>query len=238
MLPKLVFKNKDVLVFNKPAGLPVHKGIGTQKTLIDFIIKSYPEVKKVGNPQRPGIVHRLDKDTSGILIVARSKGAFKHLKREFKERRVKKIYLALVHGRVKKDRDIIAKKIGRSRQNFKKRAVLGSAAREAITRFEVIKRFTPAPTSAKRQKLVRGYTLLKVMPETGRQHQIRIHLTSYGHPIAGDKVYKFKRQKHLPGLKRQFLHASELTIKLPDGKTKTFKAKLPKDLKNALKSLS
>lgn len=225
MLPKLVFKNKDILVFDKPAGLPVHRGVGTQKTLTDFIVKNYPEVKKVGSPLRSGIVHRLDKDTSGILIVARKKNAFKCLKREFKERRAKKVYLALVHGIVKKECDIIARRIGRSKRDFRKRAAGGPSAREALTRFSVKKRF-------------KDFTLLEVMPETGRQHQIRIHLSSYGHPIAGDKVYKFKRQKPLSGLKRQFLHASELAIKLPGGKIKTFKASLPKDLKSALTHLT
>lgn len=241
MAPKLVFENKDVLVFDKPAGLLVHKGTGAEKTLVDFIIKKYPEVKGVGeNPDRPGIVHRLDKDTSGILIVARNQKSFFHLKNQFKNRLAKKTYLALVHGRMKKDKDIIARKIGRSKKDFRKKGIFGEG-REAITRFEVLKRFVSAPKFRQRRNFgagANGYTFLKVMPETGRQHQIRIHLFSYGHPIAGDKVYKFKRQKPPQGLKRQFLHAASLAIKLPSGKTKTFKAELPDDLKSVLEKLS
>lgn len=227
---RLAFKNSDVLVFDKPAGLPVHEGTATKKTLTQFIIKKYPEIKNVGpsaslraSSFRPGIVHRLDKDTSGVLIVARNQNSFLHLKKEFKERRAKKVYLALVYGIVKKDKDIIARKISRSKKDFRKKGIFGEG-REAITRFEVLKRF-------------KDFTLLKVMPETGRQHQIRIHLASIGHPIVGDRVYGFKRQKPHIGLSRQFLHAYSLTIKLPSNETKTFQADLPKDLKNILRNL-
>ncbi len=224
---KTIFENNHFLVIDKPAGLTVHPARpGQTGTLIGEIIKKYPEIKEVGeDPLRPGIVHRLDKDTSGLMIIAKNNQAFGYLKKQFQQRKIVKKYLCLVHGQIKDDKGTIAKAISLSKKNRKKRsALLDNRAKSAWTEYRVVKRFSQ-------------YTLLKVLPKTGRTHQIRIHLASIGHPVAGDKQYKFKRQKDPKNLNRQFLHAQYLKFSSLNGKIMQFKTELPNDLKQVLDNL-
>ena len=222
----IIYEDKNIVVLDKPAGLLTHPTDKKEKdALTDKLIEYYPEIKNVGASPRPGIVHRLDKDTSGLIIAAKNNKAYNYLKEQFKKRLVKKEYLALVAGKLKEKTGIITKPITRSKREPSKRTVgLWGKWKKAITRYEVIKEF-------------KNYSLLKVMLETGRMHQIRVHLASIGHPVAGDKIYKFKRQTAPKGLKRQFLHASFLNFKLPDGKKMTFYSKLPQDLQKTLNEL-
>jgi 23S rRNA pseudouridine1911/1915/1917 synthase len=223
----IIYQDDDIIIIDKPANLIVHPDNPNQKnTLIDQLIKYCPSIKNIGDePLRPGIVHRLDKDTSGLIVVAKNNQAFEHLKKQFQERKVIKKYLALVHGQVKNNKGTITKAISPSRKSHLKRsALLNKNAKSAWTEYRVIKKFN-------------NYTLLEVYPKTGRTHQIRVHLASIGHPIAGDKQYKFKRQTAPEGLSRQFLHAAYLKFKLPSGKIMKFQSELPKDLKKVLLNL-
>jgi 23S rRNA pseudouridine1911/1915/1917 synthase len=208
----IIYEDNDVIVIDKPVGLLVHPAKNEKNTLIDF----FPKAK---------LVHRLDKDTSGIMVMAKNEKTFELLKNQFKNRQIKKKYIALVQGKLKDKKGIIVKSISRSRKRggSQTTAPIGKR-REAITRYEVLKEF-------------RDYTLLEVLPETGRTHQIRVHLASIGHPIAGDEKYKFKRQPKIEGLNRQFLHANYLQFQLPDGKTREFQSKLPEELNKILTKL-
>ena len=206
---KIIYENNDVIVIDKPAGLLVHPVLNEKNTLVDY----FPNVK---------LVHRLDKDTSGLMVMAKNEKAYAFLKEQFQNREIKKKYLALVHGTLKDKKGIIAKSISKSRKRGGSQTIAPiGRKREAITRYEVIKEYP-------------NYTLLEAMPETGRTHQIRVHLASIGHPIAGDEKYKFKRQSEIEGLNRQFLHAKYLKFKLPSGEIKEFESDLPDDLKSAL----
>lgn len=224
---KIIYEDRNILVIDKPAGLLVHPvKDSNEPTLVDWLVKRYPDIKKVGeSPERPGIVHRLDKNTSGLLIVAKNNEAHVYLKEQFKKRLVKKKYLALVIGKPKDKSGIIVKSISRSWKKKKQTVVPGKTFKEAITRYKVLKEF-------------KNYSLLEVMPETGRTHQIRVHLASIGYPIAGDEKYKFKRQPKIKGLKRQFLHANYLKLSLPNGEVKEFRSELPDDLNRILNELN
>jgi 23S rRNA pseudouridine1911/1915/1917 synthase len=175
-------------------------------------------------------VHRLDKDTSGILLIAKNDKTLDFLQKQFKERKIKKRYLALVVGNLKIKEGVIETLIGRSPKDRKKQKVYlthepgSEGKRKAITEYKILEKFE-------------NYTLAEVFPKTGRKHQIRVHLAYLGHPIVGDKMYGFKNQPLPEGLKRQFLHAHYLKVKLPDEKIKEFKSKLPSDLKLCLQNL-
>ena len=223
----IVFEDKNIIVIDKPAGLLVHPTNKNEKnTLIDWLINKYPEIKNIGEDKtRPGIVHRLDKDTSGLMVIAKNNKTFFYLKKQFKNRLVEKKYLALVAGKLKDEKGIITKAIGRSRKKGIKQTVAPIVPRkEAITKYKVLKEYPE-------------YSLIEAIPKTGRMHQIRVHLASIGHPIAGDSQYKFKRQPCPKNLERQFLHASYLKFKLPNGEIKEFHSNLPKDLEKILKNL-
>ena len=173
----------------------------------------------------------MDKDTSGLIVIARNNQSFDYLKKQFSERKVEKQYLALVVGKVKDRKGTITKSISQSKKDHKKRsALLGEKSKSAWTEYEVLEYYQDIAGKNK-------YTLLKAMPKTGRTHQIRIHLASIGYPIAGDKQYKFKRQPCPKNLLRQFLHAERLKFSLPNGKMAEFKSELPHDLKEVLKKL-
>jgi len=220
----IIYQDQDIIVIDKPANLTVHPiKKGQTNTLIDKLIDLYPEIKQVGDDSlRPGIVHRLDKDTSGLMIIAKNNQAFKHFKKQFQQRKVIKKYLALVHGKVKDRKGTITKSISLSKKDHKKRsALLSNQSKTAWTEYKIKKTF-------------KDYTLLEVIPKTGRTHQIRIHLASIGYPIAGDKQYGFKRQPSLKNLTRQFLHAYYLKFKLPNGKIVELKSELIQDLKQVL----
>jgi len=219
----IIYEDDDLIVIDKPAGILVHPVSSFAKatadeseTLIEFLLKKYPQAK---------LVHRLDKDTSGIMVVAKNEKAYEFLKEQFQNREIKKKYLALVYGILKDRRGIIAKSISKSRKRGGSQTIAPiGKMREAITRYEVIKEFP-------------NYSLLEATPETGRTHQIRVHLASIGHPIAGDEKYKFKRQEKINGLNRQFLHAKYLKFKLPNGAIKEFTSDLPNELSKILENL-
>lgn len=230
ILLDIVYEDNDVLVINKPAGLQVHPGLWQENnTLTNALIAHYPDIKNVGDSSidlgkenlRPGLVHRLDKETSGLLIIAKNQPAYENLKNQFKNHQIQKKYFALVVGEIKKDGDVINQPIGRSNSNPSCRTVGGRNPKNAETHFKVIDRY-------------KGYTLLEVSPKTGRMHQIRVHLAWYSRPVAGDAKYQRKKPA---GLNRHFLHAFELSLTLPNGQAKTFSAPLPTDLEQFLKGL-
>jgi 23S rRNA pseudouridine1911/1915/1917 synthase len=227
---KVIYEDKDLLVVDKPAGMPVFKeGNISGETLADYLVAKYPELKK-NEPPRYGIAHRLDKDTSGLLLVAKSPEALIFFQKQFKNKTIQKRYLALVVGGIKDEKGVIETLIGRSPKDKKKQKAFfvgepGSLGkRQAVTEYKVIENFE-------------GYTLLEVTPKTGRKHQIRCHLAYIHHPIAGDKLYGFKRQPTPKGLNRQFLHASYLKIQLTSGQEKEFTSPLPEDLGKIIKNL-
>ncbi len=230
--PEIISDATDYLIINKPAGLLVHETTNDDEpTLVDWLLEKYPDLKKIGeDPSRPAIVHRLDKGVSGLMVVPKTQAMFDHLKSQFKARRIQKEYTALVHGKPKKLEGEIDFNIDRSIKGHKMVAVplSGKAdklrGRKAITKFEIIQLFT-------------GYTLLKVRPETGRTHQIRVHLNAYGLPIVGDPLYKPKKLKKTISLDRIFLHATSLAFFDLTNKWQKYKSPLPFELENILKQI-
>jgi 23S rRNA pseudouridine1911/1915/1917 synthase len=228
---KIIYEDKDLIVIDKPSGMVVFpEGQTKDNTVVDALIQKYPELKSAGEPPRYGIVHRLDKDTSGVLIVAKNTESLIFLQKQFINRRVDKKYTALVTGTIKEGFGEIKTLIGRAKTDKRKQKAypLSDAEkkgkREAVTEFTTIKRFD-------------NFTLLEVKIKTGRRHQIRCHLSYLRHPIAGDKLYGFKNQTIPDGLSRQFLHASYLKIQLPSGQLKEFKSELPEELQKVLDKL-
>jgi 23S rRNA pseudouridine1911/1915/1917 synthase len=219
----VVYEDQWLIVINKPANLVVHPAPGHQAdTLVNAVLAHWPELRGLGDKTRLGIVHRLDKDTSGLIVVAKDEKTKVELQKQFKERGVRKVYLALVKGELKPARGRIEAPIGRDPRHRKKMAVV-AGGREAVTDYKVLE-YLP------------GYTYVEVYPLTGRTHQIRVHFSHKGHPIAGDKVYG--RGPHIPDLMRPFLHAYSLTFKHPvSGEEVTFKAPLPPELERILESL-
>lgn len=215
---KIIYEDKDVLVVDKPAGVVVIP------ELINQLIAKYPELKNAGEAPRYGIVHRLDKDTSGLLLVAKTSEALIFLQKQFKNREVSKKYIALATGVIKDDSGVISTFIERSPADPRKQRVVESGEREAITEYKVLQRWEK-------------YALLEILMKTGRKHQIRCHLAHIHHPIAGDKVYGFKDSPFPKGLERQFLHASYIKIEFPDGKARELHSELPEDLQNIVKKL-
>ena len=227
--PSVIYEDKNFIVVNKPAGLPVHVGGSIKSgTLAEWLIEKYPEIKSVGDDPkiRPGIVHRLDKETSGVMVVARNKESFETIKNLFKTRQVVKRYLALVKGRIAKNSGVIELPIGVLKTHGVKRTILQKHAKNikaAVTAFRVLERFSDS-------------TLVEVSPKTGRMHQIRVHFASIGHPVLGDRLYGGKSSM-MAGLERQFLHASSLSFSYLEGRRFTFEVSLPKDLKEILGGL-
>jgi len=219
----LVYEDAHLLAVNKPAGLVVHPGAGHETgTLVNALLARYPQIVDVGGVGRGGIVHRLDKDTSGLLLVARDAETHAALQRQFKRRQVRKTYLALVEERVEPREGIIEAPVGRSKRERKRMAVLRSG-RPAVTQYRVIETF-------------RAYTLLEVRPHTGRTHQVRVHLAWMGYPLVGDRVYGRKRQSLLPG--RHFLHAQRLGFAHPvTGDELELEAPLSPELEELLRRL-
>lgn len=227
---KIIYEDIDLIVVDKPSGIIVfsEKKI-KQKTIIDLLLKQYPKLKNIGKSLRYGLIHRLDKDTSGILLIAKNNQSLIFFQKQFQLKKVVKKYIALVIGKIKKNKGKIETIIERSPKNRKKQKVYLSGEplpkkenlRKAVTEYRVLKKF-------------KNYTLVEVCPKTGRKHQIRCHFAYLSHPIVGDIMYGFKNQPCPQNLKRQFLHANYLKIKLPDGKTKVFKSNLPNDLKKVL----
>jgi 23S rRNA pseudouridine1911/1915/1917 synthase len=191
------------------------------------VLAHAPDLEGVGDEQRPGIVHRLDRGTSGLIVVAKNDRAHRHLQKQFKDRAAQKLYLALVVGKPPTPTGRIEAPIGRDPKNRQRMAVTtGDSGRDAVTVYRTIESF-------------KQFTLLEAEPKTGRTHQIRVHLTFLGCPIAGDPLYATPRSvgMKLPGLHRQFLHATRLTLALPSGVVRAFDSPLPDDLANVLTHL-
>jgi 23S rRNA pseudouridine1911/1915/1917 synthase len=218
---KVLYQDDDLIALNKPAGLAVHGGVGIKEnTLVDYLLKIFPEIKNVGDdPElRPGIVHRLDKDTSGVMVIARNQESFDHLKGLFKNRKVEKKYIALVFGTLKNKEGKIEGEMGRSKSDFRKQSLVRGKIgvrheRYSLTYYKVISEF-------------KDTSLLEVSPRTGRMHQIRVHLQAIGHPIVGDKKYTFKNYKRI-ACPRMFLHSKSISFLGMNGKKNEFTADLP-----------
>ena len=221
----VVFENDDLMVINKPAGMVVHPSVGhASGTLVHAALAHAPDLEGVGGEQRPGIVHRLDKDTSGLILIAKNDATHRWLQDQFRLRSVKKIYLALVDGLPPTPEGRIEAAIARDPSHRKRMAIVSNdRGRESVTEYQTLETF-PA------------HTLLEAHPLTGRTHQIRLHLAFLGTPIVGDLVYGH-RKSTLP-LERHFLHAARLTIQLPGEKAaRTFEAPLPPELHQVLEDL-
>jgi 23S rRNA pseudouridine1911/1915/1917 synthase len=242
------YEDDDLAIINKPAGMMVHAGAGATEsdhnrgTLVNALLHHFASLSAVGGELRPGIVHRLDKETSGLIVVAKNDEAHQKLAAQFAQREVKKKYVALVHGWVKKDQGTITNAISRDRVHRTRMTTRHAGGREAITHYHVTRRLeTPFGK----------FTLLDVKIDTGRTHQIRVHMSSLGHPVVGDKLYGAPRAVRRAGekrgkpdtaselsLNRNFLHAAELELKHPrSGKIISLKSDLPQELREFLERL-
>jgi 23S rRNA pseudouridine1911/1915/1917 synthase len=246
--PAIIAETPDYLVINKPAGLAVHGGGNLKEpTLADWLLARYPKIKTVGDdPSRPGLVHRLDKEVSGLMVIAKTNQSFLGLKNQFKDREVNKEYVALVYGRIMAEGGQIDFPITRSQSGYKMAALPAQTtdlltrrhpsgrdqgnltswfkSRQALTEFTVLQRFV-------------NYTLLRVKIKTGRTHQIRVHLFAYGHPLVGDPLYYTKKTKirnQKLKLGRVWLVADHLKFRDLDGRTQNFTIDLPAELTAAL----
>jgi 23S rRNA pseudouridine1911/1915/1917 synthase len=254
----ILFENSDFLAVNKPAGLLVHgifdkygpkrstgrytpgrspapSGAGhSEETLVDWILKNYPEIKNIGDmpvhnseagefPFRPGIVHRLDRETSGVLLIAKNQKTFEYLKGLFQDKKIEKSYEALVWGKIKDEAGVIDKLISIRNGTVKRTVFKGKAPREAVTEYKVLKIYEDAKGSE--------FSYVLVKPKTGRTHQIRVHFSSIGHPLVGDKLYG--KRGSIEGLGRHFLHAKSIAFDNYE-----IEAPLADDLRLALSSLN
>jgi 23S rRNA pseudouridine1911/1915/1917 synthase len=226
---KVVDETPDFLVIEKPSGLLVHPAPSQKtSTLVDFLLKHDPKIKGVGDAkERPGIVHRLDREASGLMVVAKTKKMFEHLKAQFQVHDIAKEYLALVYGKVVKDFDTIATSIGRKkgRGRMSARSKAQEGDKDAVSHYDVLERFPQA-------------TLVKVRTETGRMHQVRVHMKSIGHSLVGDTLYGTPKQettslRHV----RLFLHAAALGFTDLDGKRREYRSDLPPDLHAVIETL-
>ena len=219
---EILYQDDDVIAVNKPAGMVVHAGAGRHSgTLVNALVHRFGKLSNVGGDLRPGIVHRLDRLTSGVILVAKTDAAHRHLAAQFSGRTVEKIYLALVHGQMNTDRGEITKPIARDPIRRVRMTAKSASGRHAITEYKVLRR-------------PEGYSYLEVKIGTGRTHQIRVHLSSIGHPVAGDKLYGAPPST----LGRYFLHAHQITFTSPTtGDRITIKAPLPAELAQYLDQL-
>ena len=217
-----IYEDEDILVIDKPAGLTVHPAPGhPSHTLVNAILAHCPGLAISNEVMRPGIVHRLDKDTSGLIVIAKNEFAQEYLTAQFKSRTVTKRYLVLVKGRLSPEQGIVEAPIGRDPHHRKRMAIV-EAGKQAVTQYQV-------------RKYLDNYTLVEVSPLTGRTHQIRIHLTAIGCPVVGDPIYGIK-SAHID---RQFVHAYRLGFRLPSTKQyQEFASPLPADLERALEHLA
>lgn len=224
---EIVFEDKDVLVINKAAGMVVHPAPGHREdTLVNALLARYPQLQKLQEDVRPGIVHRLDKDTSGLLIVAKNSRTQTLLIEMMKQHAIIKRYLALVEGNISLDAGSIDAPIGRDPRHRQQMAITATSSREARTHFRVLERFA-------------RHTLLLLELETGRTHQIRVHLKAIGHPVVGDTVYGSGHTRREPQVQRQFLHAYQLKFQHPmTGEVIELEAPLPEDLQAVLEQKS
>jgi len=226
-------EDPEFIVVNKAAGMTVHPAPGhPDATLVDGLLARFPELARMAEPDgvlRPGIVHRLDRDTSGVLVVARTPFARAALARQFRDRTVRKTYLAIVCGVVSRDETTVARAIGRHPTERKRMSTASRTPRAAVSHVTALARFAGTTRDD------RGATLLRVRPETGRTHQIRVHLASLGHPCLGDRLYGRGGDCGESGFQRQALHALALSIAHPrSGERRTFLAPLPEDFREFL----
>jgi 23S rRNA pseudouridine1911/1915/1917 synthase len=232
----IIFEDEDLIVLNKPPGVVVHPGAGNRRgTLLHALLAHCPELTDIGDVSRPGLVHRLDKDTSGLMVIAKTALAHESLVRQFQARQVEKTYVALVWGRFHLKAGEIVKDIGRHPSERRKMSVHARRGKPAATRWQVLKEFAPP------------LTLVQLQPQTGRTHQIRVHLASLGHPVVGDAAYgggtaRFKDQPLLQGIRplvtRQLLHAQALGFTHPrTGEALAFEAPLPEDFQAVVDKL-
>lgn len=233
---EILEETADCLVINKPAGVLSHANQNDSKspTVTDWLLKKYPNIKdkdkdkNVGDAERPGIVHRLDKDVSGVMIIAKTQEMYEHLKQQFHDRLIKKTYTALVHGHLPELEGQINKPIGRSTSEARMAArvqSLDSKDKDAITDYLVIKKY-------------KKYDLVQAQPLTGRTHQIRVHFMSMGTPIVGDQIYTIHKQKKIIDLGRIFLHATKISFSDLNNHEQTVDSKIPKDLRDFTNSLA
>lgn len=237
---EIIYEDDDLAVVNKPAGMMVHAGAGAtdddrnRGTLVNALLHHFGKLSSVGGELRPGIVHRLDKETSGLIVVAKNDSAHRKLAEAFSRRQVKKAYIALVHGSVKQGRGTISTSISRDVNRRTRMTTRRSGGREAVTHYEVESRI---------ESSYGKFTLLRVTIETGRTHQIRVHLASIGHPVVGDALYDAPREIAAKGkppisLARNFLHAAELRFDHPRAdRALNFSAPMPEQLKQFLGTL-
>jgi 23S rRNA pseudouridine1911/1915/1917 synthase len=224
---KIIFQDQDIIVVDKPAGLKVYSQ-GEETSLMEKLIELHPELKQVGSPKRYGLVHRLDKETSGLVIIAKNEKALLFIQKQFKNREVDKTYLGLIYKQIKPSQGEIISNLIRSPQNFKKQKVVAPApsakGRLAILNYRTIKSWEK-------------YSLLEIKPKTGRMHQIRVQLAWKQNPIVGDPLYHFKGQTNPEKLERMFLHSQSISIMMLDQTTKTFQSDLPEELKQVINHL-
>lgn len=238
---KILYEDANILAIDKPSGISVHPdGRSKEKTITDWVLKNYPKMKNVGESmfieqkgkkieiKRPGVVHRLDRDTSGIMLLAKNQKAYEFLKKQFQNREIKKTYDAIINGWLKDERGVIQKPIGRSPSDFRKYSASRGARgemREAVTRYRVLKRFELRSNK---------FTYIEVFPKTGRTHQIRVHMKAIDHPIVCDSLYNPKGACP-KGLKRMALHAKSIEFKDLKGKIIKVESALPLELKKVVK---
>jgi 23S rRNA pseudouridine1911/1915/1917 synthase len=230
-----IYEDENTLVIDKPAGIMVHEdGRSKEKSIADLLALEYPGIAKIGDEGRGGIVHRLDKDTTGVLIIAKTEPAFKFFKRQFKDHTTRKVYRAVVEGNIKEENGMISAPLARAKSDFRKRTTVDlysddarGTEREALTRYKVVAR--------SKAESGKDYTYVEVFPVTGRTHQIRAHFRSIRHPIIGDDLYGSKEGKN--EAERSMLHAVSLTLSLPLVGEKTFVSQVPKDMAETLERL-
>jgi 23S rRNA pseudouridine1911/1915/1917 synthase len=242
----VLYEDSDCMVINKAPGMTVHPAAGHWSgTLVNALLHHCPDIEGIGGVRRPGIVHRLDKDTSGVIITAKNMLAYQSLVRQFKERRVEKEYVAVARGRVSTEQGTIDRPVGRHRSDRKRMSSVHflNRAREAVTEWAVEERFAIGAGATPS-----GFaTLLRLRPRTGRTHQIRVHLADLGYPLVGDRVYGKKRRvgateslgdSIIESFPRQALHAERLILNHPrSGRRIEFVASLPDDLNELLRCL-
>src|SRR6202011_1415540 len=219
----VLYEDEDMIVINKPSGLVVHPGAGQREhTLVNALLHHFPKLSGIGGKERPGIVHRLDKETSGCLVVAKTDEAHRALSEQFEHRTIEKIYLALVAGRLGKNAGTVEEKIGRHPVHRQKMSISRRRGREAKTEYRVLSSSDEV-------------SLVECKLHSGRTHQVRVHLHHLGHPVLGDKIYGRKSAAKFP---RQMLHAWKLGFQHPrTGDRKNFEAPLPNDFCRAASSL-
>jgi 23S rRNA pseudouridine1911/1915/1917 synthase len=236
MEPEILFEDADILAINKPAGLVVHPdGKTIEPSISEWFVNTYPEAKNVGEPlgdiARPGIVHRIDRETSGVLLLAKTAEGYRHLKEQFQAHAIEKKYHAFLYGKLKDDHGTINMPIMRSKSDFRKRLAIPSTrvegrgeVREALTYFQVLKRTSET-------------TLVEAKPKTGRTHQIRVHFKALHHPVVCDSLYAVGKPPLL-GFSRLALHARSVRFNDLHGKAHTVEAPYPEDFKQAIEQIA